>query len=760
MIIESVDVRRFGRLSDFKASFDAGFNLIEGPAESGKTTLAAFITYMLYGFPREEGDGLSERALRTPWDGAFTEGSMVFSAAGARYRITRTSEETERGFRDTYALYNLDTDTAEQGELSPGERFLGVSRERFLDTASLSDIRRGGPDAEKTVAAIENILFSGEECLSTATALRTLTESLRELGEAQGATGAVAVLEKERDLLAAQLEEATARERLHFAREEELFLTRKKMEEARAEVEKFSRLETNYHNAKMIDDYDRLHELEDSSDARVAAIRAHEASYRAADFLPDRAYITALTAAGAEVAADEAEVEDADAAYAALPEGRAVVPTEERDLLDSVEAAGGEKAVRERATSVRKRMHVYFSLAGVLAVLLVGALAFFVRALMAKGSPHLFGVLAVLALGGFTVLLVEAIRARRRLIYEIYTIAYAATYEELTGNLQAAAEAKIRIAAATVEKERAAMRLSRAKERLTLAAKTLSDLLAKWGVSSAGGAETVAKTLARAEEYLGEDERLIEEHRAAEAEVTALRKLLAGQNEVAVRARLAPDARRRYRNQNAEDLHRGAEMYAKRLSELSGAERVLVDALAAERRGEPLAAIAERILAIESRIALLRERAAALDMAREAISGGAARLRAEVTPRLSLDACRFLYEMTDGKYSDLIVGEGLSLAFDEGEGEREVAYLSASTEDLTYYALRLALLRLIYRESPPLTLDGCTARQDDERALSFLRAVRTLTEEGKQCFFFASGEREGRLASRVFATYRHVKMQA
>ena len=106
MIIESVDVRRFGRLSDFKASFDAGFNLIEGPAESGKTTLAAFITYMLYGFPHEEGEKLSERALRTPWDGAFTEGSMVFSAAGARYRVTRTSEETERGFRDTYALHN------------------------------------------------------------------------------------------------------------------------------------------------------------------------------------------------------------------------------------------------------------------------------------------------------------------------------------------------------------------------------------------------------------------------------------------------------------------------------------------------------------------------------------------------------------------------------------------------------------------------------------------------------------------------------
>ena len=35
MIIESLDIRHFGKLSDFKATFDDGFNLIEGPAESG-----------------------------------------------------------------------------------------------------------------------------------------------------------------------------------------------------------------------------------------------------------------------------------------------------------------------------------------------------------------------------------------------------------------------------------------------------------------------------------------------------------------------------------------------------------------------------------------------------------------------------------------------------------------------------------------------------------------------------------------------------
>jgi uncharacterized protein YhaN len=114
--------------------------------------------------------------------------------------------------------------------------------------------------------------------------------------------------------------------------------------------------------------------------------------------------------------------------------------------------------------------------------------------------------------------------------------------------------------------------------------------------------------------------------------------------------------------------------------------------------------------------------------------------------------------MTDGRYSELTVSEQAGLTFNEGDGERAVEYLSHSTEDLTYFALRFALLSLIYRESPPVCLDGCTVRQDDERALSFLRAVRTLSEEGRQCFFFTSHAREREQVEQVFSTYGHIVM--
>ena len=758
MIIESLDIRHFGKLSDFKATFDDGFNLIEGSAESGKTTLAAFIVYMLYGFP-EEKTAFSERLHRTPWEGVACAGSMTFTSGGARYRIERSSESTERGWRDTYALQNLTTGLAEQGAVSPGERFLGVTLESFTDTALLSDVRRGGVGKEKTADAIENILFSGDEKLSSERALRQLREVAKELYAGEGGSGAASVLERERDNLKEELAEATAKERLHYEREEELFLTRKRIEEAEREVEKFSKLETNYYNALMIEDYDRLHTLEDASGGRVSAIRAHEDAYRAEGFLPDRAYIASILEAKSETLSTGREAEDAEATHALLPEGADAVDADTRALLSAVDGASGEATLRRDAARALKKERTMLTLAILCGVLSFASFIMLGVMISKVAFAALFGVLGIVTLGGLVLFLVEGLRARRSL-FALYAVCGTEKKDDFQASLQAAAEARIVISQAAAEKERSAHRLSRAKERYALASKRLSEILARWGVVlDMECIETqVSDTALRAEEYLTEHERLSAEHRAAENEVLALRQKLEGQNEIAVRARVAPDDRKRYRNQNAKDLRRGVELYTDRLKALRTTERGLLDDLAAEERGESLAAIAERILALDGRIARIKEQAAAITAAYEAVEGGAERLRAEISPRLSLDACRFLYEMTDGKYSDITVSDDFSVSYDEGDGERTVAFLSHSTEDLAYYALRLSLLNLMYKEMPPVCFDGCTARQDDERALSFLRAVRTLTEEGKQCFFFTSAKREGALAKRVFSSYRHIKM--
>lgn len=762
MIVESFDIRRFGRLTDAKFAFDRGFNLIEGPAESGKTTLAAFLVYMLYGFPTAKaGAALDERTLRTPWDGAEVSGSMVFSVSGVRYRVTRSSAFTDRGWQDTFALENLDTGEDERSGTDLGARFLGVSCLAFLDTAMLSDVRRGAPDADEMHTAIENILFSGDESLSAARAAIALSEAAHEIDAEGTISGAVAVLEKEKALLEAELAEETCLEREHYRLEEELFLTRRKMTEAREKVEELLQNETNYYNAMMIEDYDRLHALEDAAEGRVDAIRAHERAYRAADFLPDREYLYALSTHRTEAQSAEREVNEAQEALDALPAGKEVVSTDESLLIACVERDGGEEALLGREKSDLQNKHRKLTLGGVLAFLtLLFSVLFFVSGFRSVLAV-VFGGAAILCLGAAALLFVEGVRAHRRLT-DVYESFSAIDRDDFLSAVKRAAEAKLRATHADAERERAQVRLSRAKERFVLAQKALEAHLARWGcsldVAEDLGAQ-VDEVIARGEDFLYEDERLHAEHKAATEEVLALRAKLQGQNEVAVRALVAPDKRSLYRDQDADALRHDVELYRDRLGTLSEDEKNLLARLAAATMpDEPPAAIAERILALDARIAALRETAASLRLACEAVKGGEGRLRAEITPRLSLDACRHLYEMTDGKYSELSVSGDMGLSFDEGDGARAVAYLSHSTEDLTYFALRFALLSLIYRESPPICLDGCTARQDDERALSFLRAVRTMTEEGRQCFFFASHARERAMVEQVFSTYGHVVM--
>ena len=47
MIIEKIVIKSFGRLTDMTLEFSDRVNVIEGENESGKSTIAAFIRYML-----------------------------------------------------------------------------------------------------------------------------------------------------------------------------------------------------------------------------------------------------------------------------------------------------------------------------------------------------------------------------------------------------------------------------------------------------------------------------------------------------------------------------------------------------------------------------------------------------------------------------------------------------------------------------------------------------------------------------------------
>ena len=82
----------FGRLDRATLRPGPGLTLIEAPNEGGKSTWAAFLRAMLYGFPARDRDKeghIAEKNRWQPWSGAPMEGTMTLEWKGRTLTLRR-----------------------------------------------------------------------------------------------------------------------------------------------------------------------------------------------------------------------------------------------------------------------------------------------------------------------------------------------------------------------------------------------------------------------------------------------------------------------------------------------------------------------------------------------------------------------------------------------------------------------------------------------------------------------------------------------
>ena len=126
MIIEKINIKSFGVITDMSLEFSESVNVIEGQNESGKSTIAAFIKYMLYGFDNATESGeLSERERFINWNNGTAVGSMTVSVKDKKYLISRSTTRTVGDQRDTYkeecSITDLQTGAPVFGKAPAGE---------------------------------------------------------------------------------------------------------------------------------------------------------------------------------------------------------------------------------------------------------------------------------------------------------------------------------------------------------------------------------------------------------------------------------------------------------------------------------------------------------------------------------------------------------------------------------------------------------------------------------------------------------------
>jgi len=104
-----IHIDNFGKINDLDLEFSDGINVIKEPNAWGKSTLAAFIKVMFYGFDAKKIPGApeKERAFYTPWQGGVYGGELDFAVGSRKYRISRTFGTSEK--KDVCHVYDLET---------------------------------------------------------------------------------------------------------------------------------------------------------------------------------------------------------------------------------------------------------------------------------------------------------------------------------------------------------------------------------------------------------------------------------------------------------------------------------------------------------------------------------------------------------------------------------------------------------------------------------------------------------------------------
>lgn len=148
MRLMNCHIENFGKLRDMTVDFSEDIHIIMEENGFGKTTLAAFIKVMFYGF---SGDGKksiteNERRKYRPWQGGVYGGQLTFETEGKAYQIVRTFGVREK--EDTYSLYNAATNM-ESGDFTSniGEELFKIDMEAFGRTVFI-----GQQDCETSVS--------------------------------------------------------------------------------------------------------------------------------------------------------------------------------------------------------------------------------------------------------------------------------------------------------------------------------------------------------------------------------------------------------------------------------------------------------------------------------------------------------------------------------------------------------------------------------------------------------------------------------
>ncbi len=746
MYIKELHIAAFGPICDKTFRFDRGLNIIEGNNESGKSAIAMFIKFIFYGLSSRAIDGqLSEKARYVSWSRGLASGYAICEVTEdgktQNVRIERTiTSKTDADGKTKYSekARVVDNDTSMPLSVSgqPGVFFFGVPEGVFVGSAFASQEGDIKPDGASLKDAVENMISAADENINVKKAADVLDRARIRLLHKNRTGGEIRDLEKKRDEIELRMENAKDTSSRLIKAELSLADVKQNISTAearRAELEAASSaIDVLADEAKVLKAEELKAKLADAKQSATSAVSS-----------ADDSFMSSLAVAVRDIERATKQKAELDALEKKMHK---VSVSPDRDPEVDAEAA----AAYEKSASRLFVTGTVLLIVGLLSIIVSAGLKFLNNTLF---SPLLL-VTAVLVAAGVVTMIVSSIKRRKS--YNIldewdaddceHMFEIAGSLSEKFREIDNARIAHTASLSAAKDAEETIEKLARSAgiPHDGVPTNVLISLLAKHGTDAAQKKKVLAAEVSNIEGQLSAtlasvaslsaDDVLA---KAAEVKATDIGSVVAkmtDEEKAAVKREL------NFNRTKAEGL-RDRELELER--ECAALRAVNVSP----------ANDAEELWETKTRLESLQKTHDALILASETLAAAGENIRLSVVPSLTNEASRIMASATEGKYSAIGISPSFDMNFrDNTFGTLELDYLSAGTKDMAYIALRLALVKALFKDAgmPPVIFDESFASLDEGRVA---KALRILENDDVQSFLFTCRSLEGRLADSATLTH-------